>query len=62
MQSAHGQTVRDDVGYTALLNEMGADTPNGAGITIGIIEPQRTGQDNPDLQSWLPYPKLITSS
>ena len=58
IQSAHGQTVRDDVGYTALLNQMGADTPNGAGISIGIIEPKRAGQDNPDSQSWLPYPDI----
>jgi len=37
---------------------MGADTPKAAGITMSIIEPPRTGQDNPDLQSWLPYPNI----
>ena len=49
MQSSHGQTVRDDVGYTALLNEMGADTPNAAGMSIGIIEPAFVGRDNPEI-------------
>ena len=54
MQSSHGQTVRDDVGYTALLNEMGADTPNAAGMSIGIIEPAFVGRDNPEVLAWLP--------
>jgi hypothetical protein len=58
IQSAHGQTVRDDVGYTALLDQMGAGTPNGAGIAIGIIEPAFAGKDNPDITAWLPYPDI----
>ena len=54
VHSALAQTVKDDVGYTALLNQMGEDTPNGAGVTIGIIEPAFAGRDNPDLTAWLP--------
>ena len=54
VQSAHGQTVRDDVGYTALLDQLGVDTPNGAGVTIGIIEPAFSGRDDPNTLAWLP--------
>ena len=58
IQGALGQTIKDDVGYTALLNQMGASTPNGAGITIGIVEPAFLGKDNPDAFAWLPYPDI----
>ena len=58
VHSALAQTIKDDVGYSALLNQMGEDTPNGAGVTIGIIEPAFVGRDNPDLTAWLPYPNM----
>jgi hypothetical protein len=31
-------TLKDDIGYTRLLNEMGANAPTGAGIKVALVE------------------------
>jgi hypothetical protein len=56
INDAFGQTIKDDVGYTALQNKLGASTPNGSEITIGVFEPAFAGKDDPDAFAWLPYP------
>lgn len=35
----HAQSVRDEVGYTRLQTLLGANTPDGRDITVGVIEP-----------------------
>lgn len=55
--TAMAQTVRDDVGYTALHDYLGENAPTGAGINIAVIEPLRAGKSNPEIQAWLPAPQ-----
>lgn len=50
---------KDDIGYTALLNELGANTPNGAGVSVTHAEASSTST-NPTTYYYLPTTSAYT--